>query len=329
MLRTDKNGDNFEKLVKERKRILVTGGAGFIGSNLIKRLLDYNYKVICMDNLFSSRKENIYPFLDNNNFEFIRHDVTHIFNIEVDEIYNLACPASPVYYQKDPVYTIKTSFYGSLNVLENAKRTGASVLQASTSEIYGSPEEHPQREDYWGNVNPIGARSCYDEGKRAAETLFFDYKREYNTNIKVVRLFNTYGPNMNANDGRVISNFILQALQNNPLSIYGDGTQTRSFCYIDDMTKALIKMMESNEVGPINLGNPEEISILDLAKLIINLTNSKSKIKYFPLPNNDPTRRKPDISLAKNKLNWEPDINLKEGLIKTINYFKDSIHNFN
>jgi len=323
----EKNWENFTTLVKEKKRILVTGGAGFIGSNLIKKLLYKGNKVICLDNLFSSRKENIYDYFDYNNFEFMRHDVTKQFNIEADEIYNLACPASPIYYQKDPVYTIKTSFYGALNVLENAKRNGAKVLQASTSEVYGSPEKHPQSETYWGNVNPIGCRSCYDEGKRAAETLFFDYNREYSTNIKVVRIFNTYGPKMSPNDGRVITNFILQALQNKPISIYGNGSQTRSFCYIDDLIVALVKMMNNDIKGPINLGNPQEISIIDLAHIIINLTNSDSEIKYYPKSKNDPKRRKPDITLAKEKLDWNPSINLETGLKKTISYFKKLLYN--
>jgi len=323
----EKNWENFTTLVKEKKRILVTGGAGFIGSNLIKKLLYKGNKVICLDNLFSSRKENIYDYFDYNNFEFMRHDVTKQFNIEADEIYNLACPASPIYYQKDTVYTIKTSFYGALNVLENAKRNGAKVLQASTSEVYGSPEKHPQSETYWGNVNPIGCRSCYDEGKRAAETLFFDYNREYSTNIKVVRIFNTYGPKMSPNDGRVITNFILQALQNKPISIYGNGSQTRSFCYIDDLIVALVKMMNNDIKGPINLGNPQEISIIDLAHIIINLTNSDSEIKYYPKSKNDPKRRKPDITLAKEKLDWNPSINLETGLKKTISYFKKLLYN--
>jgi len=318
-----KNQENFQQLVDEEPTVLVTGGAGFIGSNLISKLLKKNHEVICMDNLYSSNKNNIYEFLDHKNFEFLRHDVTKPFNIEVDQIYNLACPASPIYYQKDPVYTIKTSFYGALNVLDNAKRTKVRVLQASTSEIYGSPKIHPQKENYWGNVNPIGNRSCYDEGKRAAETLFFDYYREYNTNIAIARIFNTYGPKMAPNDGRVITNFILQALQDKPISIFGEGNQTRSFCFIDDLTEGIIKLMEGDIVGPVNLGNPEEITIKNLAKKIIKLTNSNSRLEFYPLPKNDPLKRKPDISLAKNQLNWIPNISLQKGLIKTIDYFKN------
>lgn len=322
-----KNGHNFQKLLDENKRVLVMGGAGFIGSNLIKQLLNKGYEVVCMDNFFSSNKSNIHEFTNRKNFEFVRHDVTEPFNIEVDQIYNLACPASPIYYQKDPVYTIKTSFYGALNVLENAKRTGAKVLQASTSEIYGCPLEHPQNEEYWGNVNPIGPRSCYDEGKRAAETLFFDYYREYQANIKVVRIFNTYGPKMSPNDGRVITNFILQALQGKDITIYGTGEQTRSFCYIDDLVTGLIKLMEKNDAftGPINLGNPAEQTILSLAEKIIALTDSDSKIIHLPLPKNDPKKRRPDISLAKEKINWYPTVNIESGLQKTIDYFNKMV----
>jgi len=321
-----KTKSNYEKLIDEKKRVLVTGGAGFIGSNLIKKLLNKGYKVICMDNLFSSKKENIYDFLGYDNFEYLRHDVTEPFNIEVDEIYNLACPASPIYYQKDPVYTIKTSFYGALNVLNNAKRTGARVLQASTSEVYGSPKQHPQNENYWGNVNPIGHRSCYDEGKRAAETLFYDYYREYDTNIKIVRIFNTYGPKMSPNDGRVITNFILQALQNKDITIYGDGNQTRSFCFIDDLTNGLIKFMENEKTGPgpINMGNPDERSIISVAENIINLVDSDSEIVHLPLPKDDPVKRKPDIKLAKKTLDWDPKIDFNTGLIKTIEYFREN-----
>src|SRR6056297_2645503 len=323
----NRNIRNFKKIIDEKKRVLITGGAGFIGANLTEKLLNRGYKVICMDNLFSSRKENIYEFMDNRDFEFIRHDVTVPFNIEVDEIYNLACPASPIYYQKDPVYTIKTSFYGALNVLDNATRTGAKVLQASTSEIYGSPEIHPQKEDYWGNVNPIGIRSCYDEGKRAAETLFFDYYREYNVDIGVVRIFNTYGHKMSPNDGRVVTNFILQALLNKDITIYGKGEQTRSFCHVDDLTDGLIDFMEISKFeGPINMGNPKEISIINLAKKILELTNSDSKIKHLTRPKDDPDIRKPDITLAKEKINWKPEINLEEGLRRTIEFFKDFIN---
>lgn len=320
-----KSKTNNHKIIPEKKRILVTGGAGFIGSNLIKKLLNNGCRVICMDNFFSSRKENISKFMDNKNFKFIKHDVINPFAIEVDEIYNLACPASPIYYQKDPVYTMKTSFYGALNVLENAKRTGARVLQASTSEVYGSPQIHPQKEGYWGNVNPIGPRSCYDVGKRAAESLFHNYWREHKTDIKIVRIFNTFGPVMSPNDGRVIPNFILQALQDDNITIYGDGTQTRSFCYVDDLTDGLIKMMNSEKGcnGPLNLGNIEEISILSLAERIKELTASNSEIAFLPLPENDPRRRKPDISLAREKLNWEPLTSVEEGLKKTIGYLRD------
>lgn len=313
------------------KRILVTGGAGFIGSNLIKKLLEKNNYVICMDNFFSSKKKNISKFIGNNNFQFIKHDVTKPFDIEVDQIYNLACPASPIHYQKDPIYTIKTSFYGALNVLENADKYNSKVLQASTSEIYGSPEIHPQTESYWGNVNPIGLRSCYDEGKRAAETLFFDYHRKYRTKIKIVRIFNTYGPNMNINDGRVIPNFIFQAINNKNLTIYGDGRQTRSFCYIEDMVNGLIKIMNSNDtlIGPINLGNPDERSIIDTAKYIIKLSNSSSGLIFLNKPVNDPLRRKPDISKAKIKINWSPRIDFESGIKKTINFFKENYDNQN
>jgi len=322
----EKTETNFKTIIKERKRVLVTGGAGFLGSNLVEKLLDRDYIVICMDNLFSSRKENLYRFLGDKNFEFIRHDVTESFNIEVDEIYNLACPASPIYYQQDPVYTIKTSFYGALNVLENARRNNARVLQASTSEIYGSPEVHPQNENYWGNVNPIGPRSCYDEGKRAAETLFFDYYREYDIDTKVVRIFNTYGPRMSPNDGRVISNFILQALMGKDITVYGDGSQTRSFCYVDDLTDGLIDFMEKSDFeGPINLGNPEEYSILELAEKIIELTNSDSDIEFLSRPKDDPNNRRPDISLAVEKIGWEPSISIEKGLNKTIDYFKNFV----
>lgn len=324
---TSKNENNFNPLVVEKKRVLVTGGAGFVGSNLISKLLAKDYRVICLDNLFSARAEKIEQFRDNQGFEFIRHDITQPFELEVDQIYNLACPASPLYYQKNPIYTTKTSCLGALHVLANAQRTGAKVLQASTSEIYGSPQVHPQVEKYWGNVNPIGPRSCYNEGKRVAESLFFDYYREYGTAIKVVRIFNTYGPGMSANDGRVITNFILQALQQKEVTVYGNGEQTRSFCYIDDLTDGLIMMMEEEEYpGPINLGNPDERTINSVARTIINLTDSPSKIRYLPLPENDPLSRRPDISLAEKVLKWRPKVSFAVGIKKTIDYFKKNYH---
>jgi UDP-glucuronate decarboxylase len=307
------------------KRILVTGGAGFLGSHLVKRLIEYN-EVIVADNLFTGNKQNIQQFFSNPNFEFIRHDITFPLYVEVDEIYNLACPASPVHYQKNPVQTLKTNVHGAINMLGLAKRVGARILQASTSEVYGDPTIHPQVENYWGNVNPIGIRSCYDEGKRAAETLFFDYHRQYDLSIKVVRIFNTYGPNMSLNDGRVVSNFIKQALLGEDITIYGDGSQTRSFCYVDDLIDGIVKFMDSPKelTGPMNLGNPTEFTMVQLAELVINLTNSKSKIIYQPLPQDDPRQRKPDIGYAK-QLGWEPNINLLEGLTKTIEYFKDKV----
>ncbi len=309
------------------KRILVTGGAGFIGSHLCEELLNRGNDVICLDNFFTGSKDSIRHLLDNNRFELVRHDVTKEYFIEVDEIYNLACPASPPHYQYNPIKTAKTSVLGVINMLGLAKRCKAKVLQASTSEVYGDPIVHPQKETYWGNVNPIGIRSCYDEGKRMAETLMFDYHRQNNVDIRVVRIFNTYGPNMDKNDGRVVSNFIVQALQNKDITIYGDGSQTRSFCYVSDLVAGMIKMMENEEGfnGPVNLGNPVETSILDFAKFIIELTNSKSKIVFLPLPSDDPTQRKPDITLAKEKLNWEPVVNVKDGLLKTIEYFKNVI----
>lgn len=310
-----------------KKRILVTGGAGFIGSHLCKKLLQQGNEVLCVDNFFTGSKNNIIELLDNKYFELIRHDITWPLYVEVDEIYNLASPASPIHYQFDPVQTTKTNVLGSINMLGLAKRLKIKILQASTSEVYGDPLVHPQKEDYWGNVNPIGPRSCYDEGKRCAETLFFDYHRQHNLKIKVVRIFNTFGPNMHPNDGRVISNFIVQALKNEEITVYGDGSQTRSFCYVDDIVDGIIKMMESDDsvVGPINLGNPKEISILDIAKKIIKLTNSKSKIIFKPLPPDDPKRRMPDITLAKKVLNWQPYTDFEEGLIKTIEYFKKII----
>ena len=309
------------------KKILVTGGAGFIGSHLCKKLLDEGNDVLCLDNYFTGTKENISGLFKSPYFEVIRHDVCFPLYVEVDEIYNLACPASPIHYQHDPVQTTKTSVHGAINMLGLAKRINARILQASTSEIYGDPETHPQEENYWGNVNPIGPRSCYDEGKRCAETLFFDYHRQHNLDIKVVRIFNTYGPNMHPNDGRVVSNFIVQALTNQDITVYGNGDQTRSFCYIDDLISGIFKMMSSEEkfIGPVNLGNPVEFKIIDLAKTIIKLTNSKSNIVNKELPTDDPIRRKPNISLAKNFLDWEPSFNLEEGLKLTIDYFKSQI----
>lgn len=307
------------------KRILVTGGGGFLGSHLCGRLLDQGNEVICLDNFFTGRKSNIVPLLSNPYFEVMRHDITFSVYLEVDEIYNLACPASPVHYQDDPVQTIKTSVHGAINILGLAKRLGIKVFQASTSEVYGNPKVHPQTESYWGNVNPIGVRSCYDEGKRAAETLFFDYKRQHNLDIKVARIFNTYGPNMHPNDGRVVSNFIMQALKNEDLTIYGDGSQTRSFCYVDDLIDGFLLLMNSELNGPINLGNPNEISMTELANMIIKLTKSASKIKHLKLPDDDPVRRKPNIELAIRELNWKPQIHLEEGILKTISYFKNQL----
>ena len=305
-------------------RILVTGGAGFIGSHLCKYLLNKGDDVICVDNLFTGSKDNIKELLNNHNFEFIRHDITSSLYVEVDQIYNLACPAAPIHYQYNPIKTIKCNTVGMVNMLGLAKRTGARILQASTSEVYGDPEEHPQKESYWGNVNPIGIRSCYDEGKRVAETLCFDYHRQNKVDIRIVRIFNTYGPNLHKNDGRVISNFIVQALKNEPITIYGDGSQTRSFCYISDLLEGMHRMMNKEDfIGPVNLGNPAEFSVKEIATKIKELTNSSSEIIYNELPKDDPVRRKPDISLAKSKLNWEPKINLDEGLTKTIDYFKD------
>lgn len=306
------------------KKILVTGGAGFLGSHLCERLLANGDEVICVDNFYTGAKKNVEHLLGNARFELIRHDVTFPLYIEVDEIYNLACPASPIHYQKDPVQTTKTIVHGAINLLGLAKRTGAKILQASTSEVYGDPKVHPQTEEYWGNVNPIGPRACYDEGKRCAETLFFDYFRQYGTRIKVARIFNTYGPRMDANDGRVVSNFIVQALEHRPITVYGDGSQTRSFCYVDDLIGGLIALMNSPDeiVGPINLGNPGEFTMVDLAERIIILTSSNSEIIHKSLPSDDPQRRKPNISLANTKLNWRPSVELTEGLIKTIKYFR-------
>ncbi|MCB1195325.1 SDR family oxidoreductase [bacterium] len=308
------------------KRILVTGGAGFIGSHLCERLLKEGNEVICLDNFFTGRKINIRHLMDNPNFEVIRHDIIDPILLEVDQIYNLACPASPIHYQHNPVKTVKTSVMGAINMLGMAKRIGARVLQASTSEVYGDPQVHPQPEEYWGNVNCIGLRSCYDEGKRVAESLFFNYHRQNNVDIKVVRIFNTYGPRMLENDGRVVSNFIVQALKGADITVYGDGSQTRSFCYVDDLLDGLIRMMESkNFIGPVNLGNPGEFTIRELAEKVIALIGSKSKIAFKPLPSDDPTQRQPNIALAKEKLGWQPSIPLKEGLEKTIDYFKRTL----
>jgi UDP-glucuronate decarboxylase len=310
------------------KRILVTGGAGFLGSHLCKKLLENGNQVICADNFYTSSRTNIVPLLQNANFELLRHDVTFPLYVEVDQIYNLACPASPVHYQKDPVQTTKTSVHGAINMLGLAKRTGARILQASTSEVYGDPTEQPQSESYWGNVNPIGIRSCYDEGKRCAETLFFDFHRQHGLEIKVARIFNTYGPNMQPNDGRVISNFIVQALQNRDITVYGSGSQTRSFCYVDDLIEGLVKLMESDAeiTGPINLGNPTERTIKQIAEEVILLTNSQSKIINLDLPQDDPKQRKPDISHAIQLLGWEPRVSLEVGLVNTIDYFKDKLY---
>lgn len=310
------------------KKILVTGGAGFIGSHLCEKLLNQGNEVICLDNFFTGSKSNVIHLLNNPYFELVRHDVTMPYFIEVDEIYNLACPASPVHYQYNPIKTIKTSVMGAVNMLGLAKRIKAKILQASTSEVYGDPKIHPQTEDYWGNVNPIGARSCYDEGKRCAESLFVNYHKQNGVKIKIIRIFNTYGPRMLPNDGRVISNFIVQALKNEPISVYGDGSQTRSFQYIDDLIEGMIRMMDTpdNVTGPINIGNPNEFRIIDLAEKIIKLTNSKSEIKFFPLPEDDPIQRKPDITLAQKHLtNWTPKYDMDKGLLKTIEYFKTII----
>mgnify|MGYP000602307073 FL=1 len=307
-------------------RVLVTGGAGFLGSHLCDRLLKEENEVLCVDNLFTGSKKNIKHMLENPNFEFIRHDITEPLYVEVDQIYNLACPASPPHYQYNPIKTAKTSVYGAINMLGLAKRVHARILQASTSEVYGDPEVHPQPESYRGNVNTIGIRSCYDEGKRMAETLFFDYHRQNDVDIRVIRIFNTYGPRMNPEDGRVVSNFIVQALKNEDITIYGDGKQTRSFCYVDDLIEGMYQMMNCEDfTGPVNLGNPGEFTMIELAQKIIKLTGSSSKLIYMPLPSDDPTQRKPIIDLAKEKLNWRPTIELEEGLIKTIEYFKSVI----
>jgi UDP-glucuronate decarboxylase len=310
--------------VGHRKRVLVTGGAGFLGSHLCARLLERGDDVLCVDNFFTGTKDNIDELLSNHRFELMRHDVTFPLYVEVDEIYNLACPASPIHYQFDPVQTTKTSVHGAINMLGLAKRVKAKILQASTSEVYGDPEMHPQSEDYWGRVNPVGLRSCYDEGKRCAETLFFDYRRQHELPIKVARIFNTYGPNMHPHDGRVISNFIVQALRNEPITLYGDGSQTRSFCYVDDLIEGMIRLMETPEecTGPINLGNPDEFTIAELAGKVVVLTGSRSEIVHAPLPQDDPHRRRPDISLARTRLGWEPKVPLDEGLAPTIAYFR-------
>lgn len=310
--------------MQQAKRILITGGAGFIGSFLCERLLQEKHEIICVDNFFTGRRSNVSHLLDDSSFEIIRHDITFPLYIEVDEIYNLACPASPVHYQFDPVQTTKTSVHGAINMLGLAKRVRARILQASTSEVYGDPEVHPQREDYWGRVNPLGPRSCYDEGKRCAETLFFDYWRQHRLRIKVARIFNTYGPRMRPDDGRVISNFIVQALQNDPITVYGDGQQTRSFCYVEDLIGGLVHLMQTKDevTGPINLGNPAEFTMLELANLVIALTGSRSKIEFLPLPVDDPRQRRPDIGLAVRELGWKPTVQLRDGLAGTIAYFE-------
>ena len=308
-----------------RKRVLVTGGAGFLGSFLCERLLKEGCDVVCADNFYTGTKRNIVHLLENPYFELIRHDITFPLYLEVDEIYNLACPASPIHYQNDPVQTTKVNVHGSINMLGLAKRLNARIMQASTSEVYGDPTVHPQTEDYWGNVNCVGVRSCYDEGKRCAETLFFDYHRQHRINIRVVRIFNTYGPRMHPNDGRVVSNFILQALNNQDITVFGDGSQTRSFCFVDDLIEGFVRMMATPDdfTGPVNLGNPAEFSILELAEKVIELTGSTAKIVYQPLPSDDPLQRQPDITLARKQLGWEPKIQLEEGLKKTIEYFKE------
>ena len=309
--------------ISNRKRVLVTGGAGFLGSHLCERLLKEGNDVLCVDNFYSGTKDNIAYLLPNPYFELIRHDIIFPLHVEVDEIYNLACPASPVHYQRDPVQTTKTSVHGAINMLGLAKRVGAKILQASTSEVYGDPEVHPQREDYWGRVNPVGVRSCYDEGKRCAETLFFDYWRQHALDIKVMRIFNTYGPRMHPNDGRVVSNFIVQALRGEDISIYGDGLQTRSFCYVDDLIEAFIRLMATGKdvTGPLNVGNPQEFTMLELARKVINITQSSSRLVYRPLPHDDPRQRQPDISLAKHLLGWVPAVGLQQGLEDTVRYF--------
>jgi len=308
-----------------RKRILITGGAGFLGSHLSERLLAEGHDVLCLDNFFTGTKDNIEHLLDDHHFELVRHDVTFPLYVEVDEIYNLACPASPIHYQHDPVQTTKTSVHGAINMLGLAKRTRAKIMQASTSEVYGDPQVHPQTEDYWGHVNPIGIRSCYDEGKRCAETLFFDYHRQHQLRIKVARIFNTYGPRMHPNDGRVVSNFIVQALQGEPITLYGDGSQSRSFCYVDDMVDGFVRLMNSADevTGPFNLGNPNEFTIRELAEHIVEMTGSKSELIFKPLPQDDPKQRQPDITQARRELGWEPTVQLRAGLEKTIAFFDE------
>ncbi|MCF8708610.1 UDP-glucuronic acid decarboxylase family protein [Rhizorhapis sp. SPR117] len=316
-----------KRQLMRRKRVLVTGGAGFLGSFLCERLLALGNEVLCADNFFTGTRDNIAAILGNYRFELLRHDITFPLYVEVDEIYNLACPASPIHYQHDPVQTTKTSVHGAINMLGLAKRTGARILQASTSEIYGDPEIHPQNESYWGRVNPIGPRSCYDEGKRCAETLFFDYWRQHRLPIKVARIFNTYGPRMQPDDGRVVSNFVLQALRNQPITIYGDGQQTRSFCFVEDLIEGLIRLMDSPDdvTGPVNLGNPVEFRMLELAQMVIALTGSASKLEYSPLPQDDPRQRQPDIGLARQLLDWQPAVSLEEGLGRTIDYFRQQM----
>ena len=315
-------------MLQDQKRILVTGGAGFLGSHLCDRLVDQGHDVLCLDNFFTGTKNNIIHLLDRKNFELIRHDLVHPIFLEVDEIYNLACPASPVHYQYNPVKTVKTNVVGAINMLGLAKRVKAKILQASTSEVYGDPAVHPQTEGYWGNVNTIGLRSCYDEGKRCAETLFFDYHRQNKVNIRVVRIFNTYGPRMHPNDGRVVSNFIVQALENREMTVYGDGSQTRSFCFVDDLVEGLLRMMNGDDrfTGPVNLGNPGEFTMVELAEKIVELTGSRSPIVFQPLPQDDPRQRQPDISLAKKHLQWEPETDLETGLKKTIAFFRELLN---
>ena len=310
-----------------RKRVMITGGAGFLGSHLADRLLEAGHEVLCVDNLFTGTKDNIAHLHSNPSFEFMRHDITFPLFVEVDEIYNLACPASPIHYQHDPVQTTKTSVHGAINMLGLAKRLGCKILQASTSEVYGDPSVHPQSEEYWGHVNPIGPRSCYDEGKRCAETLFFDYHRQHKLPIKVARIFNTYGPRMHPADGRVVSNFIMQALKNKPITLYGDGSQTRSFCYVDDLVAGLISLMDTGPeiTGPINIGNPNEFTVRELAEQVIRLTDATSEIVEAPLPQDDPKQRQPDISKAKRHLGWEPSVQLEQGLVKTIDYFRNFV----
>ncbi len=313
--------------MRSNNRVLVTGGAGFIGSHLCERLIERGDEVLCVDNFYTGRRSNVEALLENRNFELMRHDVTFPLYVEVDRIFNLACPASPVHYQFDPVQTTKTSVHGAINMLGLAKRVRARVLQASTSEVYGDPEVHPQSESYWGRVNPIGVRSCYDEGKRCAETLFFDYQRQHRLEIKVVRIFNTYGPRMHPNDGRVVSNFIVQALKNEDITIYGRGDQTRSFCYVSDLVEGMIRMMDASKefVGPINLGNPNEMTILELAEKVLSLVGGKSRLQFKPLPSDDPRQRQPDITLAKSQLDWAPRVSLDDGLRKTIDYFRETL----